>query len=182
MIQRLRYLVSQPDFRAHRVRAIWRRLLWRFYHATHPGKPLILEGWYQGMRIALPRSGCAAQVFYRRHSNPEIVRVMEDTLREGDTVIDIGAHIGEYTLIAAYLVGSKGQVHAVEPQPHAAEVIAINASLNQFSNIRVHQVAVGNTSGIVRFSYSSQTWGGLIVSEGGQLSVRCVTLDELVEE
>lgn len=115
MIQRLRYLVSQPDFRAHPVRAIWRRLLWRFYHALHPGKPLILEGWYQGMRIALPHSGSAAQVFYRRYSNYEIVRVMEETLREGDTVIDIGAHIGKYTLIAAYLVGSKGEVHAVEP-------------------------------------------------------------------
>jgi FkbM family methyltransferase len=40
---------------------------------------------------------------------------MLGTLRTGDTVIDIGAHYGYFTLLAAELVGTGGRVHAFEP-------------------------------------------------------------------
>ena len=143
--------MNLSDVRRHPLRALGRRLLWRLHHAMHPGKPLVLEGWYRGMRIALPRSGSAAQVFYRGHSNVQIVRVMEERLKPGDIVLDVGAHIGEYSLVAAWWVGPHGQVHAVEPQPRAAEIIRLNAQLNGLPNIKVHQCALAEKLGTASF-------------------------------
>src|SRR5213593_2678955 len=38
-------------------------------------------------------------------------------LKKGDTFIDVGAHIGYYSRLAARVVGSSGRVFAVEPDP-----------------------------------------------------------------
>ena len=131
----------------------------------------------------MPRSGSAAQVFYRRHSNAEIVQVMEQRLRLGDVVLDVGAHIGEYTLVAASLVGAEGRVYAIEPQPEAAEAIALNAALNGFRNIHVREVALADRAGTMLFRWDAHTWGGFLTNDGtvACLRVRCTTLDTFVE-
>ena len=41
----------------------------------------------------------------------------------GDTIIDVGAHIGEYTLLGAKLTGTKGSIIAIEPDPRDCEII-----------------------------------------------------------
>jgi FkbM family methyltransferase len=51
-------------------------------------------------------------------------------LVEGDTVIDIGAHYGVYSILMAAMVGSSGKVVAFEPDPYAREVFARNVALN----------------------------------------------------
>ena len=40
-----------------------------------------------------------------------------ETIKEGDIVVDIGANIGYFTLLAARLVGENGRVYAFEPEP-----------------------------------------------------------------
>lgn len=176
---RLLHLFHQPDFRAHPLRALWRRLLWHLHWAFRR-RPPVLENWYGDLKIALPHSGCAAQVFYRKHSNRGIVEVMERYLRPGDIVLDVGAHIGEYTLVASKLVGPQGQVHAIEPQPHAAAIIAMNARLNGLENIKIHECALGDREGTMPFKWDSRSWGGLLVSgeKDGNLMVQCITLDQ----
>jgi hypothetical protein len=37
--------------------------------------------------------------------------------KEGDIVVDCGAHIGKYTIYASKLVGSRGKVLSIEPEP-----------------------------------------------------------------
>ena len=45
----------------------------------------------------------------------DVKREFSQNVNEGDTVIDVGAHIGEYTLLGAKLVGEKGFIISVEP-------------------------------------------------------------------
>jgi FkbM family methyltransferase len=184
MAKRLLYVLRQPDFRAQPVRAVWRRVLWRLHHALNPGRPVVMGDWYRGMRIVLPRSGSAAQVFYRRHSSAEIVQVMEEVLEAGHVVVDVGAHIGEYTLIGASLVGNGGRVYAVEPQPYAAQVIALNARLNGFENIHVREVALADRAGTMPFRRDPRSWGGFLAYSGTEAAskVECTTLDDFVEK
>jgi FkbM family methyltransferase len=57
------------------------------------------------------------------------------TPKEGDVVIDIGAHIGRYTIIGAKRVGTNGKVVAIEANPSNFEMLNRNIKLNQLTNI-----------------------------------------------
>lgn len=183
-IKRLEFWLNLPDVKKHPLRAFWRRVLWRVHFMLRPGEPLVLNNWYRGMRIALPRSGSAASTFYRGHPNVHIVRAMEERLRPGDIVLDVGAHIGEYTLIAARLVGTQGLVYAIEPQSRAAEVITLNAHLNALENISIRELALADATGTMPFYWDARSWGGFLALNGNKtsLQVRCTTLDRFVEE
>jgi FkbM family methyltransferase len=55
--------------------------------------------------------------------------------KEGDTVIDIGAHIGRYALISFKRVGKNGKVISIEANPMIFEILYKNVMLNQASNV-----------------------------------------------
>jgi len=54
---------------------------------------------------------------------------------EGDTVIDVGANIGYYTLHFAKKVGPKGKVIAIEPIPKTMKILELNCKLNGIQNV-----------------------------------------------
>src|SRR5919106_432356 len=57
------------------------------------------------------------------------------TPKQGDIVVDIGAHIGRYTIIGAKRVGANGKVVAIEANPSNFEMLNRNIKLNQLTNI-----------------------------------------------
>ena len=57
-------------------------------------------------------------------------QTVKNQVKEGDIVLDVGAHIGYYTLMLAKSVGTKGKVFSFEPEPHNVEVLKKNISIN----------------------------------------------------
>ena len=55
--------------------------------------------------------------------------------KEGDTVIDIGAHIGHYTIISSKRVGPNGKVVAIEAHPDNFKMLVHNIELNKLTNV-----------------------------------------------
>ena len=55
---------------------------------------------------------------------------------DGDTVIDIGAHLGLYSIMGSKLVGKNGRVIAIEAHPQNFEILKRNISLNGLANVR----------------------------------------------
>src|SRR5215213_11643843 len=53
--------------------------------------------------------------------------------KDGGIVVDLGAHYGRYTLIAAKRVGSKGKVIAIEADPKNFDMLNKNIKLNELS-------------------------------------------------
>jgi FkbM family methyltransferase len=78
---------------------------------------------------------------------PETVEVFTSLLAPGMTVMDIGANIGQYALIAANRVGDRGRVHAFEPTPALATRLRQNVSINGLENIIINEAAVSDTVG-----------------------------------
>jgi FkbM family methyltransferase len=64
------------------------------------------------------------------------------TPKEGDIVIDIGAHIGLYTIISSKRVGTNGKVVAIEAHPSNFEMLKSNIKLNQLTNVTPLNYAV----------------------------------------
>jgi FkbM family methyltransferase len=57
------------------------------------------------------------------------------TPKQGDIVVDIGAHMGHYTIIASKRVGTNGKVVAIEANPGNFELLNRNIRLNQLANV-----------------------------------------------
>lgn len=120
---------------------------------------------------------------FRAYERRELALVRAQ-LRPGDTVLDVGAHVGYYALHAAYAVGPTGQVHAFEPVPANAARLRANVELNEFANVVVNEVAVSAASsrewlGIVDIRGESG-WSSLLVAgreNSRDVEVETVTLD-----
>jgi FkbM family methyltransferase len=55
--------------------------------------------------------------------------------KEGDVVVDVGAHIGRYTIVASKQVGQNGKVIAIEADPSNFEILNRNIELNRLTNV-----------------------------------------------
>lgn len=89
-------------------------------------------------------------------------------LRPGDVFIDIGAHVGYFSMLAAALVGDAGEVWSFEPEPrnfaHLLEHIEVNAALN----VRPMHMAVGAAPAIAEFFVNVDNDGGHALWEVGR--------------
>lgn len=115
--------------------------------------------------------------------NPEVRRDDEQAfrriIREGDTVVDVGANIGTLTLLSAALVGNSGTVVAIEPHPQIFGYLSRNIALNRSERVILHNTALGSRAGVVAFSDSPLDDQNRVDDSGG-LKVDCTTLDELL--
>jgi FkbM family methyltransferase len=84
-------------------------------------------------------------VFYDGCSEPEVMNALRSHLNAGDTFIDVGAHIGQYSLLASRIVGANGTVHAFEPDPSTFELLVEN--MRSLANVSVNQIALSNEKG-----------------------------------
>jgi FkbM family methyltransferase len=70
----------------------------------------------------------------------EIIRQFRP--KEGDTVVDIGAHMGRYTITSSKSVGASGRVIAVEAHPYNFRLLQDNLRLNKLTNVCTLNLAV----------------------------------------
>jgi FkbM family methyltransferase len=72
-------------------------------------------------------------------------------LAPGMVFWDVGAHIGEFSVIAARQDGETGRVDAFEPHPQVAQLFGRNIQFNRFLNLALHHHAITNRLGVVEF-------------------------------
>ena len=113
---------------------------------------------------------------------------MNNHLKPGDVFVDVGAHVGYYTLLAAKLVGESGKVIAVEPNPPTIVRLERDIALNPFRNIVVRKVACTDKETTLKFFQAPvENTGESSINksnarEGAEISVPGVPLDKIVQE
>lgn len=116
---------------------------------------------------------------------PHVTAVFARELKPGRNVLDIGANIGYFTMLAAKLVGPAGSVIAIEPNPANVKLIEASRRVNAFANVTIVQAAAGRTLGLLMLntSYSNGTTAGLSEELAGLLdatTVPSLAIDDLV--
>jgi FkbM family methyltransferase len=109
------------------------------------------------------------------------------TPKEGDTVIDIGAHIGRYTIVSSKLVGKTGKVVAIEADLDTFQLLKRNVALNNLTNILPLNIAVFSTKTRIKLfeQSASAKYNSLILSRAKQTEkyteINADTLDSILE-
>lgn len=113
---------------------------------------------------------------------PLETKLIDEQLREGDVVLDIGANIGYYTLLAARKVGARGRVYAFEPDPINFSLLSQNVELNGYQNVVLVNKAVGETSEDLKLYLSDVNAGDhrTYDSDGGRrtITIPCTSMDD----
>jgi FkbM family methyltransferase len=100
-------------------------------------------------------------------------------IRRASTVVDIGAHVGYYTLLSAHAVGWRGRVVAVEPEPGNAALLRENIRRNRLRNVTVIEAAAWRETTRLHLRRDPVNSGdNRIVRDGSGYDVGAVALDE----
>ena len=108
--------------------------------------------------------------------------IMSQFIKEGDTVIDIGANIGTTVLALSKKVSTNGKVIAFEPQNNMSQCLQTSLTLNDIKNVDVYNMAVSNKSGWANindeeFEKTGRYGEAGIAKEGTR--IKTIKLDEL---
>lgn len=116
------------------------------------------------------------------------VKAFNASIQPGDTVIDIGAHYGYYTLNAAREAGKTGRVVSVEPVSFNKSILEKNVDANGFkSTISVLDSPVSNTEGKVAFNITEASDNGGFYNHPNTrvvdtIETKAITLRSLLQE
>jgi FkbM family methyltransferase len=147
--------------------------------------------WGSSCRLHIPRHLLNVYLGYVDFLDHEPLtrRVLTGLLRPGSVVVDVGANIGYYTLLAAGKVGPRGRVHAVECSPKNLMVLSENVRKNKLQNVKIHPFAAASQRGMLTLNVSAVglSWFGPnsrwpdAPGVSDAVTVPCVPLDEIVQ-
>jgi len=113
-------------------------------------------------------------------------KLFKSLIRKGMVVVDIGAYVGHYTLIAADLVGEKGKVFAFEPDPDNFALLLKNLEVNRCQNVIPVQKAIADRNGKTRLFLAQENKGDhrIYDSYDGRksITVDVTSLDDFFKE
>ena len=150
--------------------------------ATKDAPPLV-----QGHKMALAAPGRyppAAMALNRYEAGT--TALFQRLIHPGMVVIDIGAHVGYYSLLAARQAGPTGKVYAFEPEPENHRLLLGNIQRNGYINVTALRQAVSNRVGPTALFLTALDNGrhsayrqGL--PESGVIEVSATTLDVFLD-
>lgn len=105
-------------------------------------------------------------------------------MKPGMTVVDVGAHVGYYSVLAGRLVGPRGLVVAFEPDPRNFELLLANVWRNGLTNVVCYPWALSERPGFAALHRSADNSGdhrlhAVVGEERETVSVRVAALDDL---
>jgi FkbM family methyltransferase len=142
-----------------------------------------------GLRMVLPPddTGFSQVLDMGDIFEPEMVGAFERAVAPGMTVLDVGANVGYYTLLASRLVGESGKVLAFEPERTNLSFLLRNIAGNSCSNVLVCPYAVSSGAGtaVLHLTRPSRSGHSLVVRHkereaGGEQTIATVGLDDFL--
>jgi len=106
------------------------------------GNCLVVQAktWWNGaMLVTLPEPA-SVQIFLEGQMDPNLTDFLCHTLKSGQVFVDVGAHLGYFSLLAGRLVGPSGHVLAFEPAPETFALLERNIAFTEA--IRAYPLAL----------------------------------------
>jgi FkbM family methyltransferase len=109
-----------------------------------------------GFRLKLDLANFIDRMIFMGCYEPANTHRFKRTLKPGQTVIDVGANIGYFTLLAARLTGPGGRVIAVEPHPTNFGLLKETLETNKLKQVTALEIGLGEREGTGRVHMADQ--------------------------
>ena len=128
-----------------------------FAHTNDP--TIVIKEIAPGVRLFIDLSDHVIGLnILRGQYEQDEVRFVRRVVEEGDSTIDVGGHIGFFTMQMAAMVGPAGRVYAFEPLDANADLFERSIAENRFGDrILFHRAAAGATSGTATLTFPAET-------------------------
>lgn len=171
-----------PDYSAIAPKGFLRKVALRGVNAALRLRGIKLPPYFSlSHRLLLLRD----RVFFpRRGTEPDVQNLCRRLLREGMTVIDVGANVGFLARQFCRWVGPSGRVFAFEPDPFTFKFLKFNT--HSFANIQVTQCAISDNHepAVLHINSIAGTGNSLLnkADSCASVSVPCISLDEFLDK
>lgn len=100
---------------------------------------------------------------------PYMLEKIQLYVKPGTVALDIGAHIGTFTIAMSKAVGNNGTVYAFEPQRKIFRELNKNCELNGVMNVTCHRIAIGDRQQIIEMDKETVpgSEGSTEIGQGG---------------
>ncbi len=108
------------------------------------------------------RNVLAREVYFTGHYEPQETARSRRSLAAGGVFVDVGAHWGYFSLVAAARLGASGRIVAVEADPRLYPTLARNFALNGLAHATAVQAAAADRPGVLTlrgFRMADVNWG-----------------------
>jgi FkbM family methyltransferase len=137
------------------------------------------------LRLEANKTGIDLDLAVNSIREPFSTTLYKKLISPSDIIIDIGANIGYYALMEAK-IAQEGTVYAIEPVNQTRKRLIENIEINELSNIKVYDFAIGNqdNDGEI-YLYREINLASLVKSNSKQIietqKVKIITLDQFVK-
>lgn len=144
---------------------------------------------YDEFVVGLPAEDwkLVSYIAYWGHLELGLGKLFRKCVKSGMIIVDVGANIGIYTLIAASMVGSSGKVYSFEPTPRTFDILKGNVQVNgllETNRVVFKQMAVSDKRGIAKLAVYKDNLGHntLYPNEGDKnlIEVETISMDEVL--
>tara|TARA_R110000824_G_scaffold12307_8_gene54068 strand:- start:12813 stop:13664 length:852 start_codon:yes stop_codon:yes gene_type:complete len=109
------------------------------------------------MNLDLGDGGISTALYHNGSREQAFMSILKETVKEGDTCVDLGANIGYTTLFMMDNVGPSGFVYAIEPDAHNVGLLRANIDSNNFlDRVLVDKCAISDENGVLDLWIASQ--------------------------
>ncbi|MFQ5874588.1 MAG: FkbM family methyltransferase [Dehalococcoidia bacterium] len=139
----------------------------------------------QSLKVDLS-SSVGRSIWLRGVYEAEVEACIRRTLKPGDAFIDVGAHVGYFSIIAAGIVGETGEVHCFEPNGKVLELLKASIVRNGLRRVYAHPWALWSRSEMLALAVQKDSGFSYVlpVELNGARSLleieKTTTLDEYV--
>jgi FkbM family methyltransferase len=133
-----------------------KHMYWKFN-----GQVFLLREYFHLFKMKLDIVKKTQRVIYlQKLYQPNVSNYLLKNLKKGGVFIDVGAHVGFYSLLSSKLLGENGRVFSFEAENTNFHFLQENVILNKLKNIKIVNKAVGSNNDVAELFINPLNEGG----------------------
>lgn len=155
MFRTLKFIIKHPLNKGKKIESVLNFFRWQL-GSRFIKKPIVINFVNQSRLIVKKgMTGATGNIYTGLHEFEDMSFVLH-LLRKDDVMIDIGANIGSYTILAGAVIGAK--IFSFEPIPETFRCLMDNVNINAiYKKVKCYNIGLADKNGILKFTSNLDT-------------------------